>query len=218
MSRFPAAGHLLSWAGLCPRNDESAGKRRTSRIKKGAHWLKATLIQCAWAASRKKNSYLQAQCQRLRSRRGSKKATCAVAASMLAAACRMLKNAALHEDLGTGHFDRRAKRKTDAAARKPAAEPRIRHRDHTTLSVIETCSFLGGWRNSSDRCLVHCARVGNASGRVSDTSLTVDVLWFVPPQTGRSGRWRAVVHCGCDKSIACLFVGRFDCVGRVPLR
>ena len=65
MSRFPTAGHLISWAGLCPRNDESAGKRRSTRLRKGAPWLKTTVVQCAWAASRKKASYLQAQFQRL---------------------------------------------------------------------------------------------------------------------------------------------------------
>ena len=80
MSRFQTAGHLISWAGLCPKNDESAGKRRSNRMKKGAPWLKTTLIQCAWAASRKKNSYLQAQYLRIRSRRGAKKAIGAVAA------------------------------------------------------------------------------------------------------------------------------------------
>src|SRR3954451_7276382 len=61
MERFPSAGHLVSWAGLCPRNDESAGKRRSSRLRKGAPWLKTTLVRCAWAASRKKASYLQAE-------------------------------------------------------------------------------------------------------------------------------------------------------------
>src|SRR3712207_3408499 len=83
MGRFPTAGHLLSWAGLCPRSDESAGKRRSTRLRKGAPWLKTTLVQCAWAASRQKASYLQAQFQRLRTRRGPKKAICAVAASIL---------------------------------------------------------------------------------------------------------------------------------------
>jgi len=111
MSRFETAGHLLSWAGLCPRNDESAGKRRSAKMKKGAPWLKTTLIQCAWAASRKKNSYLQAQYLRLRSRRGSKKAICAVAASMLSAAYHMLKNGTFYEDIGADHFDRRAQAK-----------------------------------------------------------------------------------------------------------
>ena len=111
MSRFETAGHLISWAGLCPRNDESAGKRRSNRMKKGAPWLKTTLIQCAWAASRKKNSYLQAQYLRIRSRRGAKKAIGAVAASMLTAAYHMLQNGTFYEDLGANHIDNRAQRK-----------------------------------------------------------------------------------------------------------
>jgi transposase len=111
MSRFQTAGHLISWAGLCPKNDESAGKRRSNRMKKGAPWLKTTLIQCAWAASRKKNSYLQAQYLRIRSRRGAKKAIGAVAASMLTAAYHMLKDGTLYQDLGSNHFDDRAKGK-----------------------------------------------------------------------------------------------------------
>jgi transposase len=111
MSHFETAGHLISWAGLCPKNDESAGKRRSNRMKKGAPWLKTTLIQCAWAASRKKNSYLQAQYLRTRSRRGAKKAVGAVAASMLTAAYHMLKDGTLYQDLGADHFDNRAKGK-----------------------------------------------------------------------------------------------------------
>jgi transposase len=109
MSRFPTDGHLISWAGLCPKNDESAGKRRSTRMRKGAPWLKTMLIQCAWAATRKKGSYLQAQFHRLRSRRGAKKAIGAVAASILTAAYHMLSNGTLYQDLGADHFDRRAK-------------------------------------------------------------------------------------------------------------
>lgn len=108
MSRFPTAGHLISWAGLCPRNDESAGKRRSTRLRKGAPWLKTTVVQCAWAASRKKASYLQAQFQRLRSRRGPKKAICAVAASILTAAYHMLRDGTFYQDLGADHFHRYA--------------------------------------------------------------------------------------------------------------
>jgi transposase len=109
MSRFPTDGHLISWAGLCPKNDESAGKRRSTRMRKGAPWLKTTLIQCAWAGARKKGSYLQAQFHRLRSRRGAKKAIGAVAASILTAVYHMLTNGTLYHDLGPDHFDRRAK-------------------------------------------------------------------------------------------------------------
>lgn len=104
MSRFPTAGHLISWAGLCPRNDESAGKRRSTRLRKGAPWLKTTLVQCAWAASHKKASYLQAQFQRLRHRRGPKKAICAVAASILTAVYHMLRDGTFYQDLGADHF------------------------------------------------------------------------------------------------------------------
>jgi transposase len=109
MGRFPTAGHLISWAGLCPKNDESAGKRRSTRMRKGAPWLKTTLTQCAWAAARKKASYLQAQFHRLRSRRGAKKAIGALAASILTIVYHMLINGTLYHDLGPDHFDRRAK-------------------------------------------------------------------------------------------------------------
>ena len=108
MRRFPTAAHLVSWAGLCPRNDESAGKRRSTRLRKGAPWLKTALVQCAWAASRKKDGYLRAQFQRLRQRRGPKKAVCAVAASMLTAIWHMLRHGTFYQDLGADHFHRRS--------------------------------------------------------------------------------------------------------------
>jgi len=112
MSRFTTAGHLLSWACLCPRNDESAGKRRTTRLRRGGHWLKTTLVQAAWAAVRVKGSYLQAQFHRLRARRGTKKAIIAVAASMLTAAYHMLRDGTEWQDLGAAHFDRANTKKT----------------------------------------------------------------------------------------------------------
>jgi transposase len=107
MTRFPTAAHLVSWAGLCPRSDESAGKRRSSRIRHGAPWLKTTLVQCAWGAIRTKDSYLRAQFHRLKSRRGSMKAIIAVAASMLTAAFHMLSTGTDYKDLGAAHFDQR---------------------------------------------------------------------------------------------------------------
>lgn len=111
MSRFASAGHLLSWGGLCPKNDESAGKRRSTALRKGAPWLKTTLVQCAWAATRKKGSYLQAQFHRIKARRGAKKAVCAVAASILTAAYHMLKTGEPYRDPGADHFARRGKPK-----------------------------------------------------------------------------------------------------------
>ncbi len=108
MGRFPTAGHLVSWAGLCPGNNESAGKRRSSRLRKGAPWLKTLLVQCALAASHKKNCYFRAQFLRLKSRRGHKKAVCAVAASILTTIYHILKNGTPYKDLGADHFDRRS--------------------------------------------------------------------------------------------------------------
>jgi transposase len=109
MSRFPTAGNLISWAGLCPKNDESAGKRRSTRMRKGAPWLKVTLIQSAWAAMRTQGSYLQAQFRWIRRRRGEKKAIGAVAASILTAAYHMLKTGTPYQDPGADHYERRAK-------------------------------------------------------------------------------------------------------------
>ena len=109
MSRFPTAGHLVSWAGLCPRMDQSAGKHRSTRIRKGAPWLKATLVQAAWSAVRTRDSYLRAQFHRLRSRRGAKKAIVAVAASMLTSVYHMLDQCKPYHDLGHDYFDRQDK-------------------------------------------------------------------------------------------------------------
>jgi transposase len=109
MSRFPSDAHLISWACLCPRNDESAGKRRSNRTRKGAAWLKTTLVQCAWAAIKKRESYLHAQFHRLKARRGPKKAIMAVAASILTAIYHMLKDGTMYQDLGSKHFDRRSR-------------------------------------------------------------------------------------------------------------
>jgi transposase len=108
MSRFPTAGHLVAWAGLCPGQNESAGKRKPARLRKGAPWLKTMLVQCAWAAKRKKDSYYKAQFFRLQSRRGPQKAICAVAASILTAIYHILKDGTEHRDLGANHFNRRS--------------------------------------------------------------------------------------------------------------
>ena len=69
MTRFPTAGHLASWAGMCPGNNESAGKRRTGRTTKGSRWLRTVLVQAAWAASHTKNTYLSAHYRRIAARR-----------------------------------------------------------------------------------------------------------------------------------------------------
>jgi|KBSSwiStaDraftv2_1062776.scaffolds.fasta_scaffold234591_2 transposase len=107
MSRFPTVGHLISWAGLCPKLDESAGKHRSVRIRKGAPWLKTSLISAAWAAVRTKHTYLRAQFARLKARRGAKKAIVAVAASMLTAAFHIIRDRVVYRELGADHFTKR---------------------------------------------------------------------------------------------------------------
>jgi transposase len=106
MNRFPTAAHLASWAGLCPGNNQSAGKRRSGRMTEGNRWLKATLNQCAWAASRSKNSYFAAQHRRIASRRGVKRATMAVAHTQLCVCWHLLKHGECYQDMGRDYFDR----------------------------------------------------------------------------------------------------------------
>jgi transposase len=107
MNAFPTAKHLASWAGVCPGNDESAGKRRSGRTTKGSKWLRAALTEAAKAASRARDTYLAAQYQRLRARRGHNKATTAIAHSMLTAAWHMLQTGETYNDPGADYFARR---------------------------------------------------------------------------------------------------------------
>lgn len=106
MSRFPTHENLISWACLCRRLDETAGKRKSTRTRKGACWVKTVLVQAAWAAVRTKNSYYRAQFLRLRARRGPKKAIVAVAASMLTAIYYILRDGVDYRELGGQYFER----------------------------------------------------------------------------------------------------------------
>ena len=113
MSAFPTADHLISWAGLCPRLDESAGRRRSTRVRKGATWLKPVLVQSALAAGRKKNSSFKARYHGLKARIGPKKAAVAVAANLLRVVYHMLKDGTCYQDLGEAY--RRPKNPARAA-------------------------------------------------------------------------------------------------------
>jgi transposase len=106
MSQFPDAQHLASWAGLCPGSYESAGKRKSGKIRKGSLWLRRCLCQAAWAVSTKKKNYLSALFRRLAARRGSKRATIAVAHNLLVIAYYILRDQACYQDLGSDYFDR----------------------------------------------------------------------------------------------------------------
>lgn len=115
MSRFLTPQHLLSWARLCPRNDESAGKRMSTAVRKGSNWLKPALVQVVLAAIIKKPAnYLRAKYYRLKARRGPGKARIAVAADILSAAYYVLRDKVPYRDLGPDHFDKTESTKTVA--------------------------------------------------------------------------------------------------------
>lgn len=106
MDRFPSAANLASWAGMCPGNHETGGKRKSGKTTKGSPWLRTALIEAAWGATRSKSTYLGSQHRRLTRRRGPKKAAVAVGHSILVSAWHLLKERGTYQELGADHFDR----------------------------------------------------------------------------------------------------------------
>jgi transposase len=119
MSVFPTAGHLASWAGLCPGNSVTGGKRGSGKTNKGNRWLGEVLNQCAWAAARSRNTYLSAQFWRLARRIGKKKAAVAVGHSILVIAWHLLPEGCDYEDLGGDYF---LQRDADRARQRAVAQ------------------------------------------------------------------------------------------------
>lgn len=111
MSRFPTSAHISSWTGICPGNNESAGKRRNGRTRKGNKILKSTLVECAQSAIRKKDSFLYAQYQRISMRKGKKRAIVAVAHTMLIAIYHMINENKEYKDLGSDFYNKFNKEK-----------------------------------------------------------------------------------------------------------
>lgn len=107
MSRFPSDKHLASWAGMCPGNNESAGKRRTGKTRKGSRWLRQALIEAAHGAARTRNKYLKAHYHRVAAHRGKKKALVAVGHSILIISYHLLTRRQNYSDLGANYFDQR---------------------------------------------------------------------------------------------------------------
>lgn len=124
MQQFPSAKHLASWAGLCPGNHESAGKRKSGRTRQGSKWLREALVEAAQAAARTRSTYLAAQYRRLAARRGANKALVAVAHSILVIVYHLLKHETVYEDLGHTYFDQR-------------------DRDHVSRRLVSRLAALG---------------------------------------------------------------------------
>jgi transposase len=119
MSVFPTAGHLASWAGRCPGNNVTGGKRRSGKPTRGNRWLADVLTECAWAAARSRDTYLAAQYWRLARRIGKKKAAIAVGHSILVICWYLLTNDCDYQDLGGDYFIRRD---TDRARQRAVAQ------------------------------------------------------------------------------------------------
>ena len=132
MEQFPTAGHLASWAGMCPGNFESAGKRLSGKTRKGSAFLRRHLCQAGWAVSTKRDSYLSALFRRLAARRGNKRATMAVGHAILVIAYHLLKRKEKYIELAVNYFDQK-----NAEALKRSLVRRLERLGHSvTLTVV----------------------------------------------------------------------------------
>ena len=185
MSVFPTARHLASWAGRCPGNDQSAGKRRSGRTRKGSKWLGIALEEAALAAIRTKDSYLAAQYQRLKPRLGHGRALGAVKHSMLIAYWHMFTTGETYHDLGGDYFQRRDPERAHQAPRRQAPSPRTPRHPPTSRHLnpgafpIRTFSLPTPFVRSAD--VIVCAR-NTLDGR----SITIDL----PPPSPAAVRRR----------------------------
>jgi hypothetical protein len=173
MSRFPSAAHLASWAGLCPGNNESAGKHFSGRARKGDTWLRAALGEAAVAASRSKGTYLQARYRRLAFRRGKKRALVAVSHTMITAAWQMITNDLDYQDLGSSFFtDRLDRQRHTRHLVSQLQQLGYRVQLDTPLSAPVDFRVSGSTRSAAVS-----ARIGR------DECVIVDLVNY--PQTGR---------------------------------
>jgi len=156
MTQFPSAAHAASWAGLCPGNAESAGKRFSGRTRKGDRYVRRILVQSAWAAARTRDCFLAAVFNRVAHRRGMKKAAVAVAHRILAIAWSIIRNGTEYQERGGDHFDRlhpeRTARKllrrleriaSEIALKRPVGRPRSAPKEPMPISSCERCWHFG---------------------------------------------------------------------------
>ena len=113
LQRFPTAKHLASWAGVCPGNHESAGKRLSGRTRKGSPWLRQALVEAAHGAARSKRTYVGAQYRRIAARRGKKRAAVAVGHTILGMAYQVLTRREVYRELGANYFDEHDQRRVE---------------------------------------------------------------------------------------------------------
>jgi transposase len=142
LSRFPTAGHLASWAGMCPGLNESAGKKRSGKTRKGSRWLRSTLVEAARGGARTRGSYTQAQYGRLAARRGSRRAAVAVGHTILTAAYYILRDEVEYHDLGGQYFEERDREGVirRSVARLKALGLEVTIRDPQTRDDLATAS------------------------------------------------------------------------------
>lgn len=134
---FPSPAHMASWVGVCPGNNESAGKRKSGKSRKGNRWARRALCEAAWVASKAKKSYLAAQFRRLTATRGTKRAIIAVAHTILTIGYHMLQRGTLYQDLGANYFDQRHVLRTTKRLVK-----RLEALGHTVILQSPTLSAL----------------------------------------------------------------------------
>ena len=113
MSRFPTAGHLASWSGMCPGNHESVGKRLSGKTRKGSPYLRQLLVEATNAAARTKKTHLSAHSHRIATRRGRKRALIAVGHTIVVIISHILSQQKSYEDLGSNYFDERERQHTE---------------------------------------------------------------------------------------------------------
>jgi len=111
MNQFPTEENLSSWAGICPGNNETGGKRKSGKTTKGSRWLRATLGEIAWAGSRTKGTYLSAHYKKIARRRGKKRAIVAVGHTMLVMSYHMIKHRLPYNELGDDYFNKMGEEK-----------------------------------------------------------------------------------------------------------
>ena len=179
MTQFPDAAHLASWAGLCPGNAESAGKRFSGRTRKGDRYLRRILVQSAWAAAHTNGSFLQALFFRIARRRGEKKACVAVAHRIATIIWKIIRDGGIYEEAGADFFDRirpeRTARKLTRRLERLGFEVTVRRRpiDPAAANEIvaaEICGKCNRWRLA--KCIHHAPKPKRPYTRRTSESAT----------------------------------------------